>query len=90
MKAKHAVKKTRNRYSAAFKTQALERAERDGRQRLPGVSRSGYYEWRARQASAREEANARLVADIGRVYCLHMVDPAACKSQAVCPFASGT
>lgn len=36
--------------------------------RVLTVSRSGYYDWRGRPPSGREQANARLAADVHRVY----------------------
>ena len=39
--------------------------------RLLTVSRSGYYDWRGRPPSGREQANVRLAADIQRVFTEH-------------------
>jgi transposase InsO family protein len=39
--------------------------------RLLKVSRSGYYDWRGRPPSGREQANVRLAADIQRVFTEH-------------------
>ena len=52
MKAKKAVKKTRNQYSPEFKKQALDRAEKDG---IPATARdlnlkeSQLYSWRQKR-----------------------------------------
>jgi transposase InsO family protein len=39
--------------------------------RILRVSRSGYYGWRGRPPSAREQANVRLAADVQRIYAEH-------------------
>lgn len=39
--------------------------------RVLTVSRSGYYDWRGRPPSDREQANARLAADVQRIYTEH-------------------
>jgi transposase len=52
MKTKQVVKKTRNRYSAEFKKQALGQVEKDGvavAARDLGLSESQLYAWRQKQ-----------------------------------------
>jgi len=39
--------------------------------RMLTVSRSGYYGWRGRPPSDREQANVRLAADVQRIYAEH-------------------
>ena len=72
MKARKDVKKSRTRYTAEFKQQALERADRDGvatAARDLGLQESQLYAWRqkARQEGQTTEAQKLQQAELARL-----------------------